>query len=118
MRSAWILAATSMHWECCCTSCSPGRLRWSDRGFGRPPSVGYQLRKFVQRNRATAMTAAAVTAALVVGTVIATWQAVRATRAERLAEGERDLAIEARFDADNARQGEAQARAQAVEMLA
>ena len=52
----------------------------------RPPSVGYQLQKFARRHRAAAITAAAVTAALVLGTVAATWQGVRATQAERRAE--------------------------------
>jgi tetratricopeptide (TPR) repeat protein len=47
-----------------------------------PPSAGYRVRKFAQRNRAAVATAAAVVAALLLGTAVATWQAVRARRAE------------------------------------
>jgi serine/threonine protein kinase/tetratricopeptide (TPR) repeat protein len=47
-----------------------------------PPSAGYRLRKFARRNRVVLATAAVVAAALVVGTALACWQAVRATRAE------------------------------------
>jgi WD40 repeat protein/serine/threonine protein kinase len=51
-----------------------------------PPSAGYRFRKFALRNKAALGTAAAVAAALVLGTAAATWQAVRATRAEGLAQ--------------------------------
>jgi hypothetical protein len=51
-----------------------------------PPSSGYRLRKLARRNRQLLATAAVVAAALVLGTVAGTWQAVRATRAEGLAE--------------------------------
>ena len=47
-----------------------------------PPSSWYRLRKLARRNRAGMATAAIVAAALVVGAAVATWQAVRATRAE------------------------------------
>ena len=47
-----------------------------------PPSAGYRMRKFVRRNR-TALTAAAlVLAALLLGSIVSTWQAIRATVAE------------------------------------
>jgi eukaryotic-like serine/threonine-protein kinase len=49
----------------------------------RPPSTSYRLKKLVQRNRAAVLTAVAVALALMAGTAIATWQALRATRAER-----------------------------------
>jgi WD40 repeat protein len=58
--------------------------RWQ-RGepiMARPPSKAYQLRKFVQRNWAAVLTAAAVAAALLLGITVATWQAVRASQAE------------------------------------
>jgi serine/threonine protein kinase/tetratricopeptide (TPR) repeat protein len=84
----------------------------------RPPSVGYRLRKFARRNRVAAVTAAAVTAALVLGTVVATWQAVRATQAEQRAGEERDRALYAQVVADDARQGEEEAKAKAVAMFA
>jgi serine/threonine protein kinase len=51
--------------------------------LARPPSAAYRLRKFVQRNRAAVLTAAAVAAALLAGTAVATWQAVVATRANK-----------------------------------
>jgi serine/threonine protein kinase/tetratricopeptide (TPR) repeat protein len=48
----------------------------------RPPSAAYRLRKFVQRNQGVMLAAVTVTAALLVGTALAAWQAVRATRAK------------------------------------
>ncbi len=53
--------------------------------LARPASATYQMRKFAKRNRALVGGAAAVLAALVAGVAVSTWQAVRATRAERLA---------------------------------
>jgi serine/threonine protein kinase/tetratricopeptide (TPR) repeat protein len=50
-----------------------------------PPSTWYRLRKTARRNRAALVTAALVAVALVAGTVVSTWQAIRAVRAERLA---------------------------------
>ncbi len=57
-----------------------------------PPSASYRFRKFARRNRAALATISLVVAALVVGTVVSTWQAVRAARAERLAGSQRLLA--------------------------
>ncbi len=51
-----------------------------------PPSATYRFRKFARRNRVALTTVVLVSAALVLGTVVSTWQAVRATRAEHLAE--------------------------------
>jgi WD40 repeat protein/serine/threonine protein kinase len=48
-----------------------------------PPSVAYRARKFVLRHRVGVAMGAVVTVALVAGAVVSTWQAVRATRAER-----------------------------------
>ena len=48
-----------------------------------PPSAGYQFRKFAKRNRAALRFAAAIAALLTVGTSVSTWQAVRASQAER-----------------------------------
>jgi hypothetical protein len=69
-----------------------------------PPSASYRFRKFTRRNKAFLTTAGLIALALLLGTVISTWQAVRATRA---------LAAEsaAREDADKSRRqanGEAQ----------
>jgi eukaryotic-like serine/threonine-protein kinase len=51
----------------------------------RPPSTVYLLRKFTRRHRPLVVGVAGVAVALVLGLVISTWQAVRATRAEQLA---------------------------------
>jgi len=61
-----------------------------------PPSALYRFRKFARRNRGGLTVAMLLTAALVTGTAVSTWQAVRATRAERVAEVERSEA-EANF---------------------
>ena len=50
--------------------------------LARPPSTAYRLAKFAQRHRVAVLAAAAVAAALLTGTTIATWQAVVATRAK------------------------------------
>lgn len=63
--------------------------------IARPISAWYQFRKFARRNRALVggvMTAASL---LVAGAAATTWQAVRATRAERRAVVERDRALNA-----------------------
>ncbi|MCL4788186.1 MAG: serine/threonine-protein kinase [Verrucomicrobia bacterium] len=51
----------------------------------RPPTTGYLLKKLIKRNKLAFAAASAVAGALVIGVLVATWQAVRATRAERLA---------------------------------
>jgi len=50
-----------------------------------PPSAGYRFKKFARRNRAALTAAALIAGALLLGTAISTWQAVRATNAEGLA---------------------------------
>jgi serine/threonine protein kinase len=72
-----------------------------------PPSALYRLRKYARRNRAVLATAALVALALVAGTVVSAWQAIRALRAEGLAETrlsqvtqERDRVTEERNRAD------------------
>ena len=47
-----------------------------------PPSAGYRFKKFARRNRAALTAAALIAVALLLGTAISTWQAVRATKAE------------------------------------
>ena len=54
----------------------------------RPPSALYRLQKLVRRNKLAFSGAAAITGVLVCGVVVSTWQAVRATRFRRQAEGE------------------------------
>ncbi len=51
----------------------------------RPPSTWYRFRKLARRNKVALSTAALVAAALLLGTGVSTWQAVRARRAETAA---------------------------------
>jgi len=71
--------------------------------LARPPSTAYKLKKLVERNRVAVLTASLVAAALLVGLSAATWQAVRATRAERSAITERDEKERARQAAETQR---------------
>jgi serine/threonine protein kinase len=50
-----------------------------------PASAAYRLRKILKRNRAALTTAGILAVALVMGTVVSTWQALRAREAERVA---------------------------------
>jgi tetratricopeptide (TPR) repeat protein len=65
-----------------------------------PPSAGYRLRKFAQRNRRVLAAATAFLVLLTAGTVVSVWQAVRATRAESAAKQERDRAVAEKERAD------------------
>jgi hypothetical protein len=58
-----------------------------------PPSAGYRLRKLARKHCKLLGTAVAFALLLAVGTVLSTWQAVRATIAERATGEERDRAI-------------------------
>lgn len=51
----------------------------------RPPTTAYKVRKFVGRNKVVVSAGIVVAAALVLGILASTWQAVRARRAERTA---------------------------------
>jgi serine/threonine protein kinase/tetratricopeptide (TPR) repeat protein len=57
-----------------------------------PPSAWYRLRKLARRHKGLLTAAAVVFLSLIAGTAIATWQAVRATLAERRALTERNRA--------------------------
>jgi serine/threonine protein kinase/Flp pilus assembly protein TadD len=89
-----------------------------------PPSAGYRLKKLARRYKGVLTAAMLIAIALVIGTVVSAWQAIRATRAETLAkerlEGEqqqRTLAQNNAADA-NARRGEAEtARQEAIANL-
>jgi WD40 repeat protein len=54
-----------------------------------PPSAGYRLRKLVRRNRLAFGAVTAILAMLVAGITVSMWQAMRATKAEKLADGRR-----------------------------
>jgi len=60
-------------------------LRYLDNDvvLARPPDWRYRLRKLIRRNRLAFGAAAGVILALAFGVAVSTWQAVRATRAER-----------------------------------
>ncbi len=78
--------------------------------LARPPSNLYRLQKTVRRNKLAFAAVGAVAWALVLGTVVSTWQAIRAGRAER--EQSR-----LHTNADNAFAGEAKQRALAEQRL-
>jgi tetratricopeptide (TPR) repeat protein len=59
-----------------------------------PPSVAYKLRKYARKHRKAFLVAAGFAALLVLGIIVSTWQAVRATLAEQVAVHERDRAEE------------------------
>ncbi len=82
----------------------------------RPPHALYRLKKFINRNRLACASAAAVTIALVAGTIVSTRQAIRATRAERLAATERDTA-QAAEKAEALARADAQRRQEQAEDL-
>ncbi len=77
--------------------------------LARPPSTLYRFERTVRRHRGAFAAGAAIAVALILGTVISTWQAVRATRAEREQRRERQRADEA---ADHAKRAEREAREQ------
>ncbi|MBP7147023.1 MAG: serine/threonine protein kinase [Acidobacteria bacterium] len=68
--------------------------------LARPPSSVYQLRKFARRHKALVAGTAAVFTVLALGAIVSTLQAVRATRAERLAQRQAAEAREARVLAE------------------
>jgi WD40 repeat protein/tRNA A-37 threonylcarbamoyl transferase component Bud32 len=65
-----------------------------------PPSAGYRLRKFARRYRAALAVAAMAVALLALGALVSTWQAVRATGAERAAVAAFTAEAEARNQAE------------------
>src|SRR5204862_5615875 len=57
-----------------------------------PPLPGYRLRKFVRRNKGPVLAASMIALLLVGGIISTSWQALRATQAERLAKDNEQLA--------------------------
>ena len=57
----------------------------SEPVVARPPTIGYRTRRLVMRNKGAFVTAAIVTMALVLGTGVSVWQAVRASENARRA---------------------------------
>src|SRR5262245_7446317 len=71
--------------------------------IARPPSAAYRLQKAWRRNKLVCAAVTAVTAALVVGATVSTWQAVRAKKAERVAVEKAALAESERATANTER---------------
>ena len=69
-----------------------GRYLQNEPVLARPPSVIYAFRKFAARHRAVFVTVSVAMSALLIATGVSTWQAVRATRAERLSLQDRERA--------------------------
>ncbi|WP_435008629.1 tetratricopeptide repeat protein [Tundrisphaera lichenicola] len=57
-----------------------------------PPSTSYRLQKFARKHRPALIVASAFTSLLILGAVLSTWQAIRATRAEALSNIESEKA--------------------------
>jgi serine/threonine protein kinase/tetratricopeptide (TPR) repeat protein len=57
-----------------------------------PPSTGYRLRKFARKNRKVLISVGAFALVLLTGAGVSTWQAVRATRAQHVADLQRERA--------------------------
>ncbi len=67
-----------------------------------PPSMLYRLQKTFKRHKLAMLTTGLVVFALILGLAGTTWQAWRATKAERIANAERDLAKEQAEKAEEA----------------
>jgi eukaryotic-like serine/threonine-protein kinase len=80
-----------------------------------PPSAAYRLRTLARKHRAALALAATFLAVLAAATVISTWQAARALRAEAATRTERDRAlmaeVQARAEADKAQRSAAESEA-------
>ena len=68
-----------------------------------PPSITYRLRKYIGRNKAAVAASVVIVSSLLFGIVGTTWQAIRATGAERLAQDRLVSAEKARDEADRSR---------------
>ncbi len=77
--------------------------------LARPPSKLYRFQKLVRRNKLVFASAAVVSGVLVLGVIVSTWQAVRATRA-------RHEAVEARNHEKGLREAAQQAQANEAQM--
>ena len=64
-----------------------------------PPSPLYLARKYIRRHKVAILTAAMIMALLFLATGFSTWQAIRATKSEQVAERERNVAEAAKREA-------------------
>jgi WD40 repeat protein/serine/threonine protein kinase len=92
----------------------------NDPIVARPPSSAYRFQKLVRRNKLAFAAAGAVAAALLLGIIVSTSQAIRATHAKRDALSARQLAETSEKQAVAAQADEARLRqqAQAAELVA
>jgi serine/threonine protein kinase/WD40 repeat protein len=65
----------------------------------RPPSTAYRFQKLARRNKLAVASITALATVLVLGVLVSTWQAIRATRQQRTAETQRLRAETAEGDA-------------------
>ncbi len=70
----------------------------------RPPSSAYRFQKLVRRNKVAFAAGVAIAAALLLGIIASTWQAVRATHAKRDALAAQAQAVEAQANEAKLRQ--------------
>jgi serine/threonine protein kinase/WD40 repeat protein/regulation of enolase protein 1 (concanavalin A-like superfamily) len=71
--------------------------------LARPASTAYRLKKFIQRNKAAVVTATAIAATLLLGTIVSTGLAIHAVRQSSLANREREVAEAAKQEAERQR---------------
>jgi hypothetical protein len=69
-----------------------------------PPSAWYRFSKLARRNKAALTTAAVVAAALILGTGVSIWQAIRASEAQRVARLNEKDALDRKREADDAKE--------------
>jgi WD40 repeat protein len=88
--------------------------------LARPQSTAYRLRKALRRHRAAFAAAAAILIAVVAGSTVSVWQALRATSAERVSEQRRKNEEMLRHNAERERERalESQERAELNEYVA
>ncbi len=81
-----------------------------------PPSAGYRLRKLARRNKVALVTASIVAVALIAGTAVSVWQAMRADAARRYADErlQEESKAKAEADAHSQRAAENYGRARAA----
>ncbi len=81
--------------------------------LARPPGGAYRARKFVRRNKVVVTASVIVAGVLVLGILASTWQAIRATRAERTQTHLREAAQASEQRARTAEVGQTHLREQA-----
>jgi serine/threonine protein kinase len=83
----------------------------------RPTSNFYRLQKLVQRNRLAVAATVVVSLTLIAGICVSSWQAVRARKAEHLAQSQRQVAEDAAHRAESAKSEAENAKAAEVSAL-